>query len=97
MSEVVNHCTLAAETMGMDIVVTTIGVVDQGIDGRDEYLLLRNREGDLTPEQATAFLLPLVHRRGGWAGAYFCNTVRAVQAQYSTDSVICTVEHRYDA
>jgi hypothetical protein len=80
----------------IDVVVTKIGIVDAGIDGRDEYLLLRNREGDLSPDQAIAHLRPLVYREGRGPGSYFCTTVSAVQKQYSTDTAICTVEHRYD-
>ncbi len=78
----------------IDVVVTKIGIVDAGIDGRDEYLLLRNREGDLSPDQAIAYLRPLVYREGRGPGSYFCTTVSAVQTQYNT--AICIVEHRYD-
>lgn len=80
----------------MDIVVTKIGSIDVGIDGRDEYLLLRNREGDLSPDQAIAYLRPLVYREGRGPGSYFCTTVNAVQKLNSTDTAICTIEHRYD-
>lgn len=80
----------------IDVVVTKIGIVDDGVDGRDEYLLLRNREGDLSPDQAIAFLHPLVYRAGRGPGSYFCTTVIAVQKEPTTDTVICTIEHRYD-
>ena len=73
-----------------------IGTVSEGVDGVDEYNLLKSSEDDLTPEQAIAWLLPKVYRRCSGAGTYFCHDVRAVQVQYSTSEVICTVEHRYD-
>lgn len=80
----------------IDVVVTKIGDVDAGVDGRDEYLLLRNREGDLSPDQAIAFLQPLVFRDANGPGSYFCTTVHASQKQFSSNTCICTVEHRYD-
>lgn len=78
------------------ITLTKIGSIGEGIDGTDEYVLIKNTEDDLTPEQAIAWLLPKVYRRCSGAGTYFCHDVRAVQVQYSTSEVICTVEHRYD-
>lgn len=89
---------VSVETMNgeIDVVVTKVGIVDVGIDSRDEYLVLRNREGDLSPDQAIAYLRPLVCREGRGPGSYFCTTVNAVQKQHSTDTVICTILHRYD-
>lgn len=77
--------------------VTRIGRIDHGIDGSDEYLLVRDTEEDLTPERAIEWLMPKYYRETrAPAGDYFCNTIRAVQAQYRENTCICTVEHRYD-
>lgn len=79
-----------------NIQVERIGSIDNGIDGKDEYLLLTNNTDDLTPEQAHNYLLPKIYRRATHPGSYFCTSVLAVQAAYSTNKVICTVQHRYD-
>lgn len=79
-----------------DILMTRIGEFDTGIDGRDEYFLLRCKTGDLTPRQAQNFLLPRFYRNCTRPGGYYCTAVNTVQVQYSTSEVICTVQHRYD-
>jgi hypothetical protein len=83
-------------TETMEITITKIGIVDDGIDGSDEYVLLVRKDDDLTPEQAIEFLLPRYYSECRRPGGYFCTAVRAVQVQYSANRVICTVEHRYD-
>lgn len=65
-------------------------------DGRDQYVLVVNREDDLTPDQARDWLLGQVYRTTDVPGGYFCHEVRAVQAEHSTNKVICTICHRYD-
>lgn len=80
----------------MEIKVAKIGVIDQGIDGRDEYVLLTRSDDELTPEQAENWLLDRVYRHTDRPGGYFCNTVLATQAPSSTNAVICIVQHRYD-
>ena len=81
----------------MDIQTTDIGTIQRGIDGSDQYMLVTRRDDDITPEQAIEWLLPQVYQQTRQeAGGYFCTTVRAVMAQYSTNVCICTVEHRYD-
>lgn len=78
------------------IIHTRIGVVDEGIDGRDEYILLTRKDYDLTPRQAVSYLLPKVYRRSSHPGAYFCTSVRAMQSQFQLNAVVCIIEHRYD-
>lgn len=83
----------------MDIRIEPIGHTSDGIDGKDEYLLLtRTDDTILTPEQARDWLLPQVSRNAfsQIAGGYYCLSVRAVQVEFSRRSVICTVEHRWD-
>lgn len=79
----------------MDLEVTDIGTLPHP-EGRDQYVLVRNRDGDLTPDQARAWLLPRVYRDTDTPGGYYCRTVRATQAEYSDNTVICTIHHRYD-
>lgn len=79
----------------MDLEVTDIGTVPHS-DGRDQYVLVRNRADDLTPDQARDWLLPRVYRDTNTPGGYFCNRVSATQAAHSDNTVICTIHHRYD-
>ena len=88
--------TRPVEVKPMEINMTSIGTLEEGIDGRDEYLLLARKDDDMTPEQAIKWLLPKVYRRSTMPGDYYCTSVKAVQAQHSTCKVICTIEHRYD-
>ena len=80
----------------MEIKIEKIGKIDKGIDGSDEYVLLTRLDDDLTPDQAVDWLLPKVYRECSYPGGYFCQTVLAVQAEYSRNTVICTIQHRYD-
>jgi len=87
---------LAMTTNTMQIETTNIGIIVDGIDGSDQYILLTRKDDDLTPEQAVEFLLPQYYSECRRPGGYFCTAVRAVQVQYCANRVICTVEHRYD-
>ena len=78
------------------ILLTSIGLIDEGIEGRDEYVLLTRKDDDLTPEQAAAYMLPKVYRSSSHPGAYFCTSVRAMQVQFRRNAVVCIIEHRYD-
>ncbi len=80
----------------MEITITKIGDIGQGIDGTDAYVLLTRKDDDLTPDEAVEWLHPKVYRECGGPGGYFCNTVLATQAPYSTNEVICIIQHRYD-
>jgi hypothetical protein len=80
----------------MEITVEQIGMIDHGIDGADLYMLLVRKDDDLTPQQAQDWLLPRVYQRCRGPGGVFVDTVLAVQAQYSKNQVICTVQHRRD-
>ena len=81
---------------GARVVMTRIGSIERGIDGNDSYVMLTRLDDDMTPDQAHAWLLPQVYHESTQPGGYFCTSVMAVQAQYSTNQVICTVQHRYD-
>jgi hypothetical protein len=73
-----------------------IGKIEMGIDGCDEYVLITNDEGDLSPEDAEAWLLPKVYRDCHRAGGYFCRHVTTTPVPYRDDQVIAIVHHRYD-
>ena len=79
-----------------EMTATNIGSVDNGMDGRDKYVIVTRLDDDLTPEQAQAWLLELVFNPGNGPGQPYCHTVLAIQAFDSPNQCICTVQYRYD-
>lgn len=82
----------------LDLESTQIGnITTAGESGSDQFLMLSRKDKEpLTPKQAKQWLLPRVYRDSSQPGQYFCHSVQAVQAEYSTTHVIATVQHRYD-
>jgi hypothetical protein len=79
-----------------EITISTIGTVDDGIDGSDQYILLTRKDDDMTPAQAEHWLLARHYRACRGPGSFYCTEVHAVQAKYLTNVCICTVLNRYD-
>lgn len=79
----------------LDIQVQRIGAIHHGIDGSDEYLLVRSNVDDITPSDVMEILLPRYYKDCNGPGQYFCNSILAVQST-SANEVIATVQHRYD-
>lgn len=80
---------------GEHIKMQSIGSLDSE-SGTDYYVLLTRIDNDMTPNQASNWLIPRVFVAGKGPGSMFCNSVLATPVQYSTNAVICTVQHRYD-
>lgn len=80
--------------MNPEIRITPIGVIELGIDGRDQYVLLRRLDDDLTPEQAREWMLPQVYRESMAPGGYFCNSVTILPRHES--ECVAIIHHRYD-
>ena len=78
----------------LEIQVTTIGTIDNGCDGSQQYLLLKCLNDELSEHDAWAYLHPMVYRDTDTAGAYFCHIVETIQK--SDDSVICIVHHQFN-
>jgi hypothetical protein len=78
------------------MVRTSIGTISNGIDGHDEYILVKSIEDDITPAQARDYLMPFFYKRSSHPGGYFCDMISVTPVQYSTNEVIATVHHRYD-
>jgi len=77
--------------------IQQIGNIDEGIDGRDEYVIVKRIDGeDATVEDVHEWVLNLVYRDCQHAGGYYCKTVYVVKQQYSDNEFICTICHRYD-
>ena len=76
--------------------VQTIGVIDYGIDGSDEYLLVASDDDSATIEDVETEFLNLYYRDTHRAGAYFCHTVTVQKKSYSDNEFIVIIHHRYD-
>jgi len=81
-------------TTDLEITVTTIGTIDKGCDGSQQYILLQCLNDYLSENDAWAYLHPLVYRDTNDAGAYFCHIVETIQK--SDNEVICIVHHEFN-
>lgn len=75
--------------------VQRIGVIEQGIDGTDEYLLIKSDDAATADEVEHEFL-NLYYRDTNHAGGYYCADVTVQQKNYSDHEFIVIVHHRYD-
>lgn len=73
-----------------------IGIINNGVDGSDEYLLVSGTEDDITIEHVRKWLLPQYHKECNGPGQYYCRDMSAQQVQYRANEVIAVVFHRYD-
>lgn len=78
-----------------DIHTTTIGIIDHGIDGRDEHVLLTRLDDDLDPDFAHEWMLPQVYRECLRPGGYFCTSLTVVPLP-SGNECIAIIHHQYD-
>ncbi len=76
--------------------VQTIGVIDNGIDGSDQYLLITVDNDSATTEEVEHEFLNLYYRDTSQPGGYFCHTVTVQRKSYSDHEFIVIIHHRYD-
>lgn len=76
--------------------ITRIGTIEHGIDGSDEYLLVRDREQELDEQHLADLLDRRYYRRSSHPGGYFCTTQRIIHDPIHDDRCIVIVQHRYD-
>jgi hypothetical protein len=81
-------------TTDLEIIVTTIGTIENGCDGSQQYFLLRCLNDYLSEHDAWAYLHPLVYCDTNDTGAYFCHIVETIQK--SDNEVICIVHHQFN-
>lgn len=74
----------------------TIGVLNKGIDGRDEYLLISDNEDDLDLNEVHRILVEQFYVDSSVPGGYFCHTVRIIPDELHPNRCIAIVQHRYD-
>jgi hypothetical protein len=78
----------------MDVEIEPIGRILRGIDGSDEYVLLRYDE-EVSTHDLEDWLLSLFYTESTGAGSYFCTSVQVVRHPH-IDKYIGIIYHRYD-
>lgn len=76
--------------------LTRIGTIELGIDGSDEYLLVRDLEGTVDADDVYDALIARFYRESSHAGGYFCRSLRVMPDPYYTTQCVVVVQHRYD-
>jgi len=78
----------------MNVDMEPIGRILRGIDGSDEYVLLRS-DDDVFKHDLEAWLLSLFYAESTGAGSYFCTSVQVMRHPH-IDKYIGIIYHRYD-
>lgn len=80
----------------MAYTTTRIGMINEGIDGSDEYLMVRSTDDALDLPAVEQELTDLYYRESTRPGGYFCHTVRLIPDPIHDNTAIAIVQHRYD-
>lgn len=75
---------------------TPIGTICHGIDGSDEYLLVRDLEQELDQQHLALLLEQRFYCDTSRPGGYFCHTQRIIPDPVHDYKCIVIVQHRYD-
>jgi hypothetical protein len=78
----------------MNVTLTKIGTVELGIDGADEYVLLKS-EDDMDADAMHNWLLELYYRQTNRPGGYFCTSV-LILPHPNLNTYVGAIQHRYD-
>lgn len=80
------------------ILMQTIGNIHKGVDGTDQYVLLKRVDDDLDADTAHDWLLRRYYHDSTHPGGYFCTsvTIIPVPVPYARNEYIGIVHHRYD-
>lgn len=76
--------------------IQTIGAIDKGIDGQDQYLLITDNAAAIDIGALEQSLLDQYYHDTNHPGGYFCRDVRVIPDPIHDDRCIAIVYHRYD-
>ena len=79
----------------MAIKLSAIGTINVE-DGRDEYVLMKRLDDELTAEEAEEYMLGRVYRDTDVPGGYFCKRVLISKTVGVDDECIAIIHHRYN-
>ena len=85
---------MTSTNLDLEIRAQTIGTVDNGVDGSEQYILLTCLNDALSENEAHAWLYPKVYRDTDTPGAYFCHIVETIQKR--DNEVLCIVHHQFN-
>ena len=74
--------------------ITRIGAIEKGVDGTDEYILIKDVEDDINVDDVYELMMSRYYRDTNVPGGYFCNNINIIPK--ANNEVIAIVEHRYD-
>jgi len=74
----------------------TIGFIERGEIGKDEYLLVKRDAGSLPPNLALRLVKLKAHKPLKEVGGYYCVNVSAVPYPGDSSAAIVIVQRRYD-
>jgi len=80
----------------LELKITPIGKISHPCDGTDEYLLVRNRNDDITKRQVQEEVFPAYYRECSGPGGYFCTNFRYIPDPLFPNLAIVIIEHRRD-
>lgn len=78
------------------IKATFIGVVDEGIDGRDMYFAVTSLDESVTKEHIRQMFEREERMDSSGPGSLFCTGVHIVEQEWSRRAYIVTVALKYD-
>ena len=74
-----------------------IGTVDEGIDGSDEYILVRGPRGEeINLTEAQEQVMKTRYSECRRPGGYFCTSSTVMPKKYYSNEAIVIVHHAYD-
>lgn len=77
-----------------DYKVTRIGTVELGVDGSDEYWLVKNNVDGINPRDVERAFLAAVYKDTNAPGGYFCHQVTITPQPLHNNQCIAIVHHR---
>lgn len=76
--------------------IREIGRLDMGIDGTDQYLLVRDLQQYIDKAHVYDTIMPRFYRDCTRPGGYFCTDLRIIPDPVLKHECIVIVQHRYD-
>ena len=80
----------------MKVNIEKIGVIPIGVEGSDEYLLIKTEEAKMWDEVHDWLIQQVYKDTNHEAGGYYCPRVTVMRWPNRNDEFVGVVHHRYD-